>query len=89
MSPAASSSVCFFPFLGVPGYWLSVFFIESVGRKDVQMMGFIAMGKKLFLPLFFFALILALSFASRVYAVLKFIFLHLIEALHNVVDLRA
>ena len=28
----------------VPGYLLSVYFLESVGRKNVQMMGFCAMG---------------------------------------------
>ena len=28
----------------VPGYWLSVQYLERVGRKNVQMMGFIMMG---------------------------------------------
>jgi PHS family inorganic phosphate transporter-like MFS transporter len=30
--------------VAVPGYWLSVQYLERVGRKNVQMMGFTAMG---------------------------------------------
>lgn len=30
--------------LAVPGYWLSVQYLERVGRKDVQLMGFCMMG---------------------------------------------
>ena len=34
----------FYFFLAVPGYWLSVQYLERVGRKNVQMMGFFMMG---------------------------------------------
>lgn len=29
--------------IGVPGYWLCVFYMESIGRKNVQINGFLAM----------------------------------------------
>ena len=37
-------NAAFVCFMGVPGYWLSVLYLEKVGRKTVQMLGFFVMG---------------------------------------------
>ena len=29
--------------VGIPGYWLSILFIDRVGRKNLQLLGFSAM----------------------------------------------
>eukprot|EP01038_Epipyxis_sp_PR26KG_P005966 gene5966-8220_t len=38
--------------IGIPGYWLSVLYIDKVGRKNIQMLGFLVMATLFFILTF-------------------------------------